>query len=123
MAKKSALIFGVILIIFGIWGFFQQPLFGIFAADTISSLVHIIAGITLLMVASSPKAVKTLKTIGIIYFIFAVVGFFQSSSVFGLFEMNSASTWLYFVIGIVLVILGWSSGKELPTTPTAVPQM
>ena len=126
MAKKSAITFGIIFLIAGIWGFVQSPILGIFAADTVSSIIHIIVGLILLIVASKPAAVGTLKTIGIIYVLFAIIGFVQSTSVLGIFTTNAAANWLYLVLGIVIAALGWSGkkGMSAPMAPTSsAPQM
>ena len=119
MAKKSALVFGIIFVIAGIWGFIQTPILGLFAADTVSSIIHIIVGVILLVVAGKPSVVMTLKTVGIIYIVFAVLGFFSGSSVLGIFTTNGAANWLYIVLGIVIAALGWSSKKGSVSAPSA----
>jgi hypothetical protein len=120
MAKTSSIVFGIIFIIAGIWGFISSPILGIFAADTMSSVVHIIVGIILLAMAAKPAAVATLKTIGVIYVIFAIIGFISGSSMLGIFTVNAGANWLYLILGIVIAVLGWS-GKE-SSSPMA-PQM
>ena len=62
MAKKASWIFGVIFIIAGLWGFFAPPAIGFIAADAFSSIVHVIVGVVLLIMASKPSAATTLKT-------------------------------------------------------------
>ena len=79
MAKTSAWVFGVIFIIAGVWGFFAQPSIGFIAADWLSSLVHVVVGIVLLALAGKPAAANALKTVGIIYVVLAILGFFQSN--------------------------------------------
>ena len=112
MAKTSAIIFGIIFVIAGIWGFFANPILGFLAADSVSSIIHIIAGLVLLIVAAKPAAASALKTIGIIYVVFAILGFLQTSTVlFGVFTTSMASNWFYLVVGIIVAALGWSSAK------------
>ena len=118
MAKTSAIVFGIIFLIAGIWGLIANSFLGVFAADASSSVIHIVVGIILLAVASKPAAVGTLKTIGVIYIIFAILGFIQGSAILW-FTTNGAATWLYLVLGIVIAVLGWSSKKGVtaPSTP------
>ena len=68
--------------------------------------------------ASKPSAVGMLKTVGILYIIFAVLGFISVN----LFTMNSGSSWLYLVLGVIITILAFSEKK--PVAPMgAAPQM
>ncbi|MDE2038361.1 MAG: DUF4383 domain-containing protein [Patescibacteria group bacterium] len=128
MAKTTSWIFGIIFLIAGVWGLFMTPVVGFIAADTLSSIVHIVVGIVLLVVASKPAAVATLKTIGILYVVFAVLGFVQGTSVlFGTFVTDAATNWFYLVVGIVIAALGWSakSGSSAPMSSpsSSAPQM
>ena len=108
MAKKSCTLFGVIFLIAGIWGIIQGSFFGVFVADTSSSLIHIIVGVILVVLASKPSAQVSLKVVGVIYIIFALLGFFQGTKVLW-FVTDGATTWLYLVLGIIVAALGWSS--------------
>ncbi|MFA6295621.1 MAG: DUF4383 domain-containing protein [Candidatus Paceibacterota bacterium] len=123
MAKTSSLVFGIIFIIAGVWGFVSSPILGIFAADTMSSIIHIIVGIVLLAMASKPKAVVTLKTVGVIYIIFAIIGFISGSSMLGIFTVNSGANWLYIVLGIVIAVVGWSKKPDEGFSVPSAPQM
>ncbi len=130
MAKTASWVFGVIFVIAGIWGFFATPVVGFIAADTLSSVVHLVVGIVLLVLASKPSAATALKTVGIIYVIFAVLGFFQGGTVlFGTFVTDAATNWFYLVVGIVIAALGFSAKGDMamPAAPSApsgsAPQM
>lgn len=123
MAKTVSWVVGVILIIAGVWGFFAQPAVGFIAADWLSSLVHVVAGVVLLAMASKPSAAGTLKTVGIIYVIFAILGFFQGSTVlWGIFATDQVTNWFYLIVGIVVAALGFSS-KDSSAAAPAAPQM
>jgi len=121
MAKTVSWVFGVIFIIAGVWGFFAQPAIGFIAADRLSSLVHLVVGVVLLAVASKPSAVTALKTVGIVYVIFAILGFVQSSTVlFGIFATDAVTNWFYLVVGVVIAILGFSTKTgAAPMAPSA----
>ncbi len=120
MAKTTAWVFGIIFIIAGIWGFWP-PAVGFLAADALSSIVHIVVGIILLALAGKPSAAGALKTVGIIYVVFAILGFIQGSTVlFGVFATDQVANWFYLVVGIVIAAIGFSAGKS---SAPAVPQM
>lgn len=122
MAKTASWVFGVIFIIAGVWGFFAQPAVGFIAADWLSSLVHVVVGVVLLALASKPSAGTALKTVGIIYVIFAILGFVQGASVlFGVFATSQVTNWFYLIVGIVIAALGFSSKGSASAAPA--PQM
>ncbi|MCX6716203.1 MAG: DUF4383 domain-containing protein [Candidatus Taylorbacteria bacterium] len=123
MAKTTAWVFGVIFVIVGVWGFFAQPAVGFVAADWLSSLVHLVIGVVLLALAAKPSVVVTLKTVGIIYVVLAILGFFQGTWVlFGIFATDQVTNWFYLVVGIVVAALGFSSKGSDGASPVA-PQM
>ena len=107
MAKTSAIVFGVIFIIAGIWGFVSSPVLGLFGFTILASAVHVIAGIVLLAIAGKSSAIRTLKTVGIIYVVFFVL------SLLGVTLLgNTTSGWLYFILGFVITILAFSGKKH-----------
>lgn len=118
MAKTSAAIFGIIFVVAGIWGLFSESAIGFIAADYVSSVIHIIVGLILLIVAAKPAAVGALKTIGIIYVIFGILGLIQGDSVISLFVTDTTTSVFYLVVGIVVAVLGFSSKKGM-----SAPQM
>jgi hypothetical protein len=116
MAKKSALVFGIIFIIVGILGFISNPIIGVdgyFHADTVHNIVHLLIGIILALVASkaSDKSGATLKIVGVVYLLVAVLGFVSGTSVLGIFEVNTADNWLHVVLGVVILALGFAGGR------------
>ena len=114
MSKTLAMIFGVVLVLLGILGFVSNPVLGIFAVDVVHNIIHIVLGIMLISGARSmnPKsAASSMKTVGIITVLIAVLGFIfvpVSGKLFGLVTMDSAGNWIHLVVGIVLVIAGMS---------------
>jgi hypothetical protein len=124
MAKKLAMIFGVVFILVGILGFLNNPIFNVFAVDTLHNIVHIILGI--ILVAGSRKANPTaaamsMRTVGIIYLLLAVLGFIfvpsETDKLLGIVTMNGADNWLHVVLGVVLLIVGMSAGKSAMQKP------
>ncbi len=115
MAKKSALVIGIIFVLVAILGFIPgNGIVGegaLFDAGVVHSIVHLIFGIVLLAVASKPSAASALKWVGIIYLIVAILGFIWGS-VLGIFAVNGADNLLHLVLGIVIAALGWSASKS-----------
>jgi len=112
MSKTSAIVFGIIFLIAGVWGLISTPVLGIFGFGSVASIIHIIAGIVLLAVSGKPGAAGALKTVGIIYVIFFIL------SLLGLTILgDSASGWLYLVLGVVIAILGFSDKKSVAAAP------
>jgi hypothetical protein len=123
MAKKTSIVFGIIFLIAGVWGLISTSVLGLFVFGSVASIIHIIVAIVLFAVASKPGAIGALKTVGIIYVIFFILTLLGAA-----FLGDSASGWLYLILGLVMAILGFSGKKggsvSTPTsTPTSAPQM
>src|SRR5262245_54017204 len=81
-ARSAALFFGLIFIVIGILGFFENPIVGesqnaIFHADNLHNAVHISSGILFLLVAIvAPSATAGFMLLfGIVYLVIGVLGF------------------------------------------------
>lgn len=118
MAKKVSLILGVVFVLVGLLGFVPNPLVGeggFFHTDLVHNLVHLIIGIVLLVMMSKPAAGLTVKVVGIVYLVVAILGFLmvgsETGKLIGLIEVNGADNWLHLVLGVVIVILGWTVCK------------
>lgn len=124
MAKKLALVFGVIFVIVGILGFVPNPIVGaagLFQTNMLHDLVHLLIGVVLVIVAlSAPeKSGLWLKVFGVVYLLLVVLGFILIPSggmLLGLVTMNTADHWLHLVLGVVLIVAGMmkSSAPVMP---------
>lgn len=121
MAKKLALLFGIVFVLVGLLGMFvPNPLVGagaIFDTNTAHDLVHLLFGLILVFVAlkAPMKSGLWLKILGVVYLVVAVLGFVMapgSGMLLGLIEANDADHWLHVVLGIVLVLAGFAGGKS-----------
>lgn len=114
MAKNLSYIFGIVMVLLGIAGFFYDPIFGLFKVGTIHNVIYIVLGLILLVMA--PKnAVMGAKTVGIIALIVSVLGFIPSTdSVLGLVETNVNSSILQAVVAVVLLYAGFTGEKVSP---------
>src|SRR3990167_10915454 len=119
MGKKTAKLAGWVFVVIGVLGFFGNPLIGstgsaLFWADTNGNLVHLITGAILLWVAykSESRSDKALKIIGVVYIIFAILGFWMSgSSLLGIMSVNPADNWLHLILGAYMLWGGKAKGS------------
>ena len=125
MAKKLAVVFGVIFVLVGVLGFIPNPIVGatgLFQTDALHDLVHLLIGIVLLVVAMSAPAASALwlKIFGIVYLILTVLGFLLIPSggmLLGLVTMNTADHFLHLVLGVVLI-----AASMMSNSASAAPQ-
>ena len=110
-ARIAAIVIGIILVLVGLLGFFNNPVIGLFQVNAAHNLVHIISGIVLLAGAySSLGSSMALKIIGIVYAIVAILGFFLVSAdgmLLGFIAMNTADQWLHVVLAVVILAAGF----------------
>lgn len=116
MAKKLALVIGIILLLVGAAGLFPNSFVGIgstFEANFAHNLIHLVLGLILVWVAekATSKSAMTLKVIGVIAVIIALLGFFMGSPILGFITSNAASDWLHLVVGLLAIIAGVSSKR------------
>jgi len=119
MAKKLAMMLGVIFLLLGVLGFIPNPLVGesgLFRTDLMHSLVHLISGTLFVYVSMKTSHVvgTTMKVFGVIYLLIAVLGFLAvgpdmvEANLLGLVAVNTADNWLHLVLGVVILLAGFS---------------
>lgn len=133
MAKKFAMIFGVVFLLVGVLGFVSNPIvgdMGYFHTNMLHNVVHLVIGLGLLLAAKSETGAKLwMKIFAVVYLLVAVLGFFMvpsgSGMLLGLVAVNSADNWLHLVLGVVLLLLsmGGKKAMAMPSAPTAGGQM
>lgn len=112
MAKKLAVVFGIVFVIVGILGFIPgNGIVGdnaIFVTDAIHNIVHLLIGVILLLVAKNQSAsAMWLKIFGVVYLVLFIDGLIQPDKLLGFVTANNADTWLHLVLGIVLLAAGF----------------
>jgi hypothetical protein len=119
MAKKLLSVFGVILLLVGIIGFFNDPVFGVFEVDTMHNIVHLLTGILALIFAAQGEGpARTFsKVFGIIYLIVTVVGFVQGDTVLGIISVNGADNYLHILLTIVFLAIGFAGSSSSAPAP------
>ncbi len=132
MAKKLAIVFGIVFVLVGILGFIPNPVVGagaIFDTNHIHDLVHFVFGLILLAVAFMAPRMSALwlKILGVVYLLIAVLGFLlvpNGGDLLGLVTTNMADHLLHVVLGIVLLVAGFVCKDKMPMAaamPAAAP--
>lgn len=125
MAKKLAMVFGVVFVLIGLLGFFNDPVLGVFAVNGIHNIVHVLLGLILIW-GSKGDAAKVLKIIAIVYFLVAILGFVLSPAdgmLLGLVEVNTADNWLHLVLAVVLFLSSMGGKPMMMSKPPSMPNM
>lgn len=118
MIKKTTIIFGIILALFGLLGFLPNPIVGrhaFFMADSVHNSLHLILGIGLIAMGlkSASAGLKSLKIIGSFFILIAVAGFFTEDRKFlGMFSINLWDTWLHLFLGGLLLFYSEKFSKQ-----------
>ncbi len=117
-ADLLAYIFGAILIVVGIAGFFPNPIVwstGVFSVNEAHNLIHIVTGILFLAGAYFGASVWTIRVIAVLYTIVAVIGFaIPDNMLLGFVAMNLADRWLHAALAAVLLLVGFVTPAHEP---------
>ncbi|MGE5196351.1 MAG: DUF4383 domain-containing protein [Anaerolineae bacterium] len=120
MLRTIAIIFGIAFFVAGILGFIpsftpNHELFTIFHVNALHNLIHLATGIIAFWVGCVSKQASRLffQLFGIICAIFAISGFFYGSQpILGVIANNYADAWLYLLIALIALYLGFKSVKK-----------
>lgn len=122
MAKKLAIIFGIVFVLVGLLGFVSNPIVGMnaeayFLTDAVHNIVHLLIGVLLLVAGakSESAAASSMKIFGIVYLVLFLNGLVDENTLLGFVTQNAHDTWLHLVLGIVLLIAGFTAkGNSMP---------
>lgn len=117
MVKKSALWFGVILLLVGILGYIPAfaPngfLLGIFRVDGFHNLVHVVTGAIGIWagLSSFGFARGYFQVFGVIYALVTILGlFYGNAPLLGVMAHNWADFWLHVVITLFALYMGFAA--------------
>jgi hypothetical protein len=123
--QRAAMIFGWILIAFGLIGFLTAPdaltanssraahLFGLFPINLIRSVLHLAWGIWGLAASQWRYSSRQFAQIsGVVFIALAIYGIF-STSFLGLFPIGGNDVWLDAIIGVILGYFAITSRAEV----------
>ena len=101
--KTFAQTVGVVLILLGLIGFFNNPVLGYFGVNGLQNIVHLIGGVLGLVLANKGSGKSFNKWLGIIGVILAILGFIPSTAalLLSLLGINQAITVLHLIVGVV----------------------
>jgi hypothetical protein len=124
MVRAAAILFGLVFLLIGIVGFVPAitpangMLLRIFHVNTAHNIVHLASGVVFLLcgMAGAGPSQTFFKIFGIIYGVVALLGFFYGdSALLGIVANNTADTWLYVVLAVVMLFFGFApSGSKAP---------
>ena len=129
-AQLYALVFGVVLVVVGIAGFFVDAGFGtgsdvegdeiiIFEVNGWHNLVHIASGVLALIAAPNPDYARGFAyAFGPVYAVVTIWGFALSDSVFGLIPVNGADNVLHLGIALIGIAAALASPPAEEAAPT-----
>lgn len=114
--KTFALILGIVLLLVGILGFFDNSIVGdagYFGTNTFQDILHLIAGAFGVYVGTKGMGPGYNSTIGWIGIVLAVLGFIPgvADMLLSLLNINTAITVLHLVIGVVCLLVYYGGRK------------
>ncbi|TFC41802.1 DUF4383 domain-containing protein [Cryobacterium sp. TMT1-21] len=130
--RLIATVFGAVYLLVGLLGFAVTGgvsffatqgglLLGIFAVNPLHNTAHLLIGAALLIAGvstvSAAKAVNT--TVGAVYLLLGIVGFFIASTALNILALNTADHFLHLASAIVLLGAGLAADKTAARTVTA----
>lgn len=112
---KGVMTLGIIFIIIGIWGFFQNPILGIFEVDGMHNLVHLASGILAVGFASldNDQTKRFAKVFGYLYGLIAVAGFITGGPYLLGMTINYADNFLHLFLAVAFLYLGYSHARGM----------
>ncbi len=108
MLKKALIIIGVVFLVVGILGFFNNPVFSVFPVNLVHNLVHIVSGILALIfgLQNENKARQFVLAFGLIYGLVAILGFIAPDFMNSLLAVDTADNWLHTALAAIFLLLG-----------------
>ncbi|MEK6848287.1 MAG: DUF4383 domain-containing protein [Nanoarchaeota archaeon] len=110
MQKTVAIVFGVVLLILGVWGFIQAPILSLFGVNTLQNIVHLVGGVLGIWLGMNGGKGFNLWT-GWIALVLGILGFIPGISgiLAGLLGINTAISVLHVVVGVVLLVVAYKA--------------
>ena|SRR3989338_4031161 len=119
MAKMVVMVIGVVFVLVGLLGFFNDPLLGLFEVDAVHNWVHLLSGVIALGMSwmGESNAKTYAKVFGVIYALVTVLGFVGSGdTLLGVMEINAADNLLHLVLAVVLLWVGFGTSNQSSAT-------
>lgn len=107
--KNIMYVIGVVFILAGILGFFNDPLLGILEVDALHNIIHLATGILALVFTSQGEAQgrKFFLIFGIVYGLITVLGFLTGEGkLLGLVSINQADNYFHLIVTVAFLAIG-----------------
>lgn len=130
--RLVGIIFGAVFILVGLLGFTATPtigwvategglLIGVFEVNPLHNVIHVIIGAALLIagLAGVTAAKATNATIGAIYLLLGIIGFFIMDTQFNYLALNTNDHFLHLATAIVLLVVALAADKTAKQAKTA----
>jgi beta-lactamase regulating signal transducer with metallopeptidase domain len=130
--RLIATVFGAVYVLVGLLGFAVTGsvsfiatqgglLLGIFEVNPLHNVAHLLIGAALLIagVSNTTAAKAANSTIGAVYLLLGIVGFFIASTSLNILALNSADHFLHLASAIVLLGVGLTADKTVRSHATA----
>ena len=101
--KIYAMVIGVVLVLLGIVGFFNNPVLGIFGVNLYQNILHLVGGGVILAFANMGSSKTTNMWLGIIALVVGILGFIPGAKdlLASIFAINVTITYLHVAVGVV----------------------
>ena len=108
------MILGVVLVILGVLGFFNNPVLGIFSVNTLHNIVNLVVGLLAIWAASSSEGSARMfsQWFGVIFAIITILDFVAVDFMVNLVNINMADKWLHLVLAVLFLWLGFGTKKQ-----------
>lgn len=108
MLKKWLIVLGIVFLLVGVLGLFNNPVLGLFQVNGLHNLVHLLSGVLALIFAfqSEAAAKKFAMVLGIVYALVTILGFLGVGFMSSLLANNGADNFLHLLLAIVFIALG-----------------
>ncbi len=122
--RLVATIFGAVYLLVGVLGLFVAGgnfagqegglLLGVFQVNHLHNIAHLIIGAVLLAAGlrSTPAAKRANTTIGAVYLLLGILGFFIADTAANILALNTADHFLHLASAIVLLGVGLALDKD-----------
>jgi uncharacterized membrane protein HdeD (DUF308 family) len=112
---KGVMTLGIIFIILGIWGFFNDPILGIFDVDPMHNVVHLVSGILAVTFASldDDRTKQFAKIFGYLYGLVAIIGFVRPGHTLLGMAINNADNFLHLFLAVAFLYFGYSHARGM----------
>ena len=111
--KTYAMVIGVVLILLGLIGFFNNPILGYFGVNIAQNLLHLVGGALILWLSMKGSSKATNMWVGLIALVVGLLWFAEGLDgglLDKIFGINAAISYLHIAVGVVS--LGVSYGVK-----------